>query len=197
MNKWHIISILLCMCGCTLANVNVEVVSERTALENQVLGSYNALDAQLLLSASVRGVDASGNISRPPAHSREYKDTLHAMQVIAFHQDDLDRFKGLGWVGENNQGLIEPFAMDRRHLTEAYRDFAERYTEKEFSAVISTINESREKIMMRVIYMNENLDEDDLPNVRKIFARIHRDSARPGDKIQDETGTWVTKQETP
>ena len=56
--------------GCTLADVKVEMLSERTALENQVLGSYNALDSQMLLAASVRGVDTSGNISWPPEHTR-------------------------------------------------------------------------------------------------------------------------------
>ena len=37
--------------GCTLAQVKVDVVSERTSLENQVLGTYNALDREMLLVA--------------------------------------------------------------------------------------------------------------------------------------------------
>ncbi len=179
--------------SCTLADVKVEVLSERTALENQVLGSYNSLDAQMLLSASVRAVDTSGKIARPPEHSREYKDTIGAMQTIDFHEDDLDRFKRLGWAGENNQGLIEPFPIDRTDVPEQLSSFADRYTTQEFTYVISKINESRKKIMMQVIYMNENLDEVDLPEVRRIFAKINADEALAGDKVQDETGNWVTK----
>jgi len=179
--------------GCTLADVNVEVISERTALENQVLGSYNSLDSQMLLTASVRGVDSSGNIARPPAHSREYKDTIGAMQTIDFHSDDLERFKRLGWVGENNQGLLETFEIETADVPEPLKDFAVNYSSYEFEYVISQINRSREKIMMQVIYMNENLNKSDLPAVKKIFSKINLDKAKPGDIIQTEAGDWVTK----
>ncbi|MDA3898297.1 MAG: DUF1318 domain-containing protein [Desulfobacteraceae bacterium] len=183
--------------GCTLADVKVEMLSERTALENQVLGSYNALDSQMLLAASVRGVDTSGNISRPPEHSREYKDTISAMQIIDFHTDDLDSFKRLGWAGENNQGLVEPFSIDRQNVPDDFKSFADRYSAEEFEFVISKINESREKIMMRVIYMNEDLSETDLPEVREIFAKLNAENANSGDKIQSLDGNWQIKKDVP
>jgi len=183
--------------GCTLADVKVEMLSERTALENQVLGSYNALDSQMLLAASVRGVDSSGNISRPPEHSREYKDTISAMQIIDFHADDVDSFKQLGWAGENNQGLIEAFTINRTDIPENFTDFAERYSEDEFLFVISKVNKSREKIMMRVLYMNEDLNESDLPEVKKIFAKLNAENAASGEKIQDMDGNWLIKKDMP
>jgi hypothetical protein len=186
-----------CIFGCTLADVKVEMLSERTALENQVLGSYNALDSQMLLAASVRGVDTSGNIERPPEHSREYKDTISAMQIIDFHTDDLDSFKHLGWAGENNKGLIEAFSIDRKNVPEDYKSFAERYSDDEFKFVISTVNAAREKIMMRVIYMNEDLNESDLPEIKKIFAKLNAENANIGDKIQDADGNWLIKKEMP
>ena len=46
-----VIVILIIVQGCTLASVNVEVLSERTALENQILGTYNALDREMLREA--------------------------------------------------------------------------------------------------------------------------------------------------
>ncbi len=194
--KKHLIFLFLTVfSGCTLADVKVEMLSERTALENQVLGAYNALDSQMLLAASVRGVDSSGNINRPPEQSREQEETIQAMQILDFHADDLDRFKRLGWVGENNQGLIEPFAMDRDAVPEDLKEFAQRYSAEEFDYVIQKINESREKIMMRVIYMNEDLRESDLPEVKTIFAKINAEKARPGEKIQDRDGTWQIKKD--
>ncbi|MBC2716233.1 MAG: YdbL family protein [Desulfobacteraceae bacterium] len=195
MKKIFIFFILTGLAGCTLADVKVEMLSERTALENQVLGSYNSLDAQMLLAASVRGVDTSGNITRPPEHSREYKDTINAMQIIDFHADDLDTFKHLGWVGENNQGLVEPFSINRTDVPDELKSFADTYSAEEFEFVILKINESREKIMLRVIYMNEDLSESDLTEVRKIFAKINAENANPGDKIQDAEGNWLTKKE--
>jgi len=197
MKRIFICFILAGLFGCTLADVKVEMLSERTALENQVLGSYNALDSQMLLAASVRGVDSSGNISRPPEHSREYKDTISAMQIIDFHADDVDSFKLLGWAGENNQGLIETFTINRTDIPEEYQSFADRYSTDEFEFVVSKVNESREKIMMRVIYMNEDLDESDLPDVKKIFAKLNAENSAPGEKIQDMDGNWQIKKETP
>lgn len=187
--------VLIVISGCTLADVKVEMLSERTALENQVLGSYNALDSQMLLAASVRGVDSSGNITRPPEHSREYKDTISAMQILDFHADDLDRFKRLGWAGENNRGLVEPFSINRDDVPEDLKAFADRYSAEEFEYVISKINESRKQIMMRVIHMNEDLDESDLPEVQEIFAKINTEKADPGVKIQDAEGNWLTKKD--
>jgi len=190
------ICLLLMLTGCTLAQVDVEMVSERTALENQVLGTYNALDTQMLLAASVRGVDESGAISEPPRHSREYRDAITAMQTLDFHADDLEAFKRLGWVGENNQGYIEPFAMEKKNVPEDLKDFAERFSESEFEHVVSRVNTARKQLMERVIYMNENLKESDMPRVERIFARIQAENAAAGVRIQTEDGSWKTKKES-
>lgn len=197
MKHVFIFLLLTGLAGCTLADVNIEMLSERTALENQVLGSYNALDSQMLLAASVRGVDSTGHITRPPQHSREFKDSISAMQILDFHADDLDMFKRLGWAGENNQGYVEPFLMDDSNIPDDLKESATRVSEKEFDYVISAINQSREYIMRRVIYMNENLTESDLPEVRKIFGKINAENAAPGDKIQSLDGSWQKKRETP
>lgn len=192
---WILICMITGMTGCTLAGVKVEMLSERTALENQVLGAYNSLDAQMLLTASVRGVDTTGAITRPPAHSREFADTISAMQTLDFHNDDLERFKAMGWVGENNQGLVEVLGVDRAAVPDALKEFAARYSDAEFAFVVSKINAARENIMARVIHMNENLTDADLPEVRKIFAKFHAENSRPGEKIQDPDGTWRTKKD--
>ena len=62
--------------GCTLADVQVNVVSERTSLENQVLGSYNALADDVLLVASVRGMDPLGHVQTTPRRSREFQNAI-------------------------------------------------------------------------------------------------------------------------
>ena len=68
-----LVLLMAALSACTLAKVDVNVVSERTALENQVLGSYNALTQDVLLVASVRGVDPTVAIKTPPKKSREYQ----------------------------------------------------------------------------------------------------------------------------
>ncbi|QTA93287.1 DUF1318 domain-containing protein [Desulfonema magnum] len=185
--------ILVVLCGCTLAEVKVEVMSERTSLENQVLGTYNSLDKEMLLLASVRGVDSDGTIRKPRVHSQEHKDAVTAMQIQAFHADDLQAFKQLRWVGENNEGLLTIFSMEKKDVPENLKDFAERYTEDEFNAVISQVNEARKIIMRRAIEMNENLTEEDLPKIRRIFGKFNAENAAAGEKIQGEDGEWTVK----
>ncbi len=191
MKIYHYIGILCMVFGCTLAKVNVNVVSERTALENQILGTYNALDREMLLVASVRGVDARGNITAPPKKSQEQKDAVAAMQLLDFHADDIQMFKKLKWVGENNKGLLEPFGVNRNNIPENMTDFSLRYSKGEFSSVVAQVNQAREVIMQRVIDMNENLTDSDLPEVRKIFAKLNADKAETGEKIQKQDGTWI------
>jgi uncharacterized protein YdbL (DUF1318 family) len=183
----------LVLFGCTLAKVDVNVVSERTALENQVLGSYNALTQDVLLVASVRGVDPSGAIKTPPKKSREQQNAVEAVETLAFHEDDVDAFKRLGWVGEDSQGRLAPFPMQKEKVPDDLQAFASRYTQAEFDAVVAQINKARDVIMQRVVDTNPDLTEKDLPRVRSIFARMNRENALSGEKIQQEDGKWTVK----
>jgi uncharacterized protein YdbL (DUF1318 family) len=179
--------------GCTLAQVKVDVVSERTSLENQVLGTYNALDREMLLVASVRGVDPEGRVQVPPRQSREQQDVLLAMQVLSFHEDDLQAFKRLGWVGENREGLLTVFPMTKEKAPQELKDFVERYQKEEFASVVEKINAARGVVMRRVIALNETFTEADLPAVRGIFAKLNAENTRTGEKYQAEDGTWRVK----
>ena len=193
MKSFVLATLLGILAGCTLAKVDVEVLSERTALENQILGTYNSLDREMLMVASVRGVDTQGKINKPPARSREQQDAIAAIQLIDFYSDDIADFKKLGWVGENNQGLVEPFDMDKKQVPDPLKEFAERFTRKEFESIVQEVNQARQVIMQRVIDMNENLRESDLPKVQRIFAGLNAEKADIGDKIQDEQGAWIQK----
>jgi len=183
----------LALAGCTLAQVKVDVVSERTALENQVLGTYNALDREMLLVASVRGVDSAGRVQEPPRQSGEAGDAMQAMQVLAFHDDDLQAFKRLGWVGENAEGLLTPFPLVKEGVPDDLKDFARRYGDAEFRTVVGEINRVREAVMRRVVALNEDITEGDLPKVRRVFGKLNAESALPGEKIQLQDGAWTVK----
>lgn len=188
-----VLTVVALCAGCTLAQVKVDVVSERTSLENQVLGTYNALDRDMLLVASVRGIDTGGRVQAPPRQSREHQDVLLAMQVLSFHEDDLQAFKQLGWVGENKEGLLTVFPMTKEKVPKELKEFADRYKEEEFRAVVEKINGAREIVMRRVIALNENFTETDLPTVRRVFARLNAENAGSGERYQVEDGTWKVK----
>ena len=190
MKKILLFILCLCISSCTLAKINVDVLSERTTLENQILGTYNALDNEMLFVASVRGVDSNGNVRKLPKHSQEHKDAVEALQIISFHNDDLQYFKQLGWVGENNNGLLTSFSMAKDNISQELSGFAQRYNQNEFDYVVSQINQSREIVMKRVIEMNENLKDKDFPKIKKIFGKINIETSLPGEKIQYENGKW-------
>jgi hypothetical protein len=194
MNSAHRIVYLLTalmLAGCTLAKVDVNVVSERTSLENQVLGTYNRLSEDLLLVASVRGVSPTGRIDSPPQRSPEQQDATRALETISFHADDLESFKRLGWVGENREGLVTPFAREiPKDLPPDLKAFATLYTEAEFRQVIDEVNQSREVLMQRVVQTNENFTAKDLPVIRRVFAKINRQNSAPGTKVQADDGSW-------
>jgi len=194
MKRYYFLGLLaLLLFGCTLAQVQVSVVSERTALENQVLGSYNSLSQDVLLVASVRGVDPLGRVQAPPRKSKDYQDAMTSIQTLAFHADDVEAFKRLGWVGENNEGLLTPFPINKDRVPEDLKDFSQRYQEKEFNTVLEEINVAREVIMRRVVEINDDFSMDDLPKIRRVFGKINRENAMQGEKIQTEDGSWKVK----
>lgn len=192
-NRPGVLLLALLVCnGCTLAKVDVNVVSERTSLENQVLGTYNSLSEDLLLVASVRGVSPTGKIEAPPRHTPEQQEATRALETISFHADDVESFKRLGWAGENRDGLLTPFGREiPNQLTPELRSFATLYSEAEFRQVIDEVNQSREVLMNRVVQTNENFTAKDLPAIRKVFARINRQNSAPGTKVQSDDGTWT------
>jgi hypothetical protein len=194
MKRYYFLGLLVSLLfGCTLAQVQVSVVSERTALENQVLGSYNSLSQDVLLVASVRGVDPLGRIQTPPRRSKDYHDAMGSMQTLAFHADDLEAFKRLGWVGEDNEGLLTPFPMDKDRVPEDLKEFARRYQEEEFKTVLEEVNAAREVIMGRVVEINDDFTIEDLPKIRRVFGKINGENALAGEKIQTEDGSWKVK----
>jgi len=179
--------LLALLTACSGPLVGVTLVDERTALENQVLGTYQELNQQVMLMASVRYIDPSGQLKQAPELPQGKKDVVRALQRVSFNKDDLDRYKSLGIIGENNEGgitLLEPEKVEPDD-----RAFVENLVKEE--------NEDRLIIMGRIIETNETLSPTDLPRVHKMFAALNRDKALKDERIQLDNGTWIQKDTTP
>lgn len=187
MRRLFLISIIMSFIGCTARpEVQVTLVDTRTALENQVLGSYKELNREFVMIASVRSVDEKGMAEdRLKGMSASQREAVKAMQAREFNRDDVDNFKKNGCVGENNTGLLEILLCDRAKEDAKY--------EKLLSDVVKEENDSRTVIMKRVIIMNEGLKEEDFPKIQKVFARMNQDAAKTGELIQKEDGSWIKK----
>ena len=170
--------------ACSGPLVGITVVDERTALENQVLGTYQELNQQVMLLASVRYIDPKGKLKQTQELPPGKKNVVHALQRVSFNKDDLNRYKSLGMIGENNEGgitLLEP-----KKVEPSDRAFVDSLIKEE--------NEDRLVIMSRIIETNETLSAADAPRVHKMFAALNRDKALKGERIQQDSGKWIQKE---
>ena len=181
MNRIFMTLLFALLTGCGGPLVGVTVVDERTALENQVLGTYQELNQQVMLVASVRYIDPNGKLKQTQELPPGKKNVVRALQRVSFNKDDLNRYKTLGMIGENNEGGITLLEPDK--VEPADRAFVDNLIKEE--------NEDRAAIMSRIIETNETLSSKDMPRVHKMFAALNRDKALKGERIQLESGAWI------
>jgi len=179
-----VLLLMLASCAEKLVDVNVTIVDQKTALENQILGSYEELGNDVLLLASVRSVDEEGKLKPATEIPKGKLNALRAMQRQEFNRDDIQEFKKSQVAGEGNDGLLKFFETERTKTDAKFKEFA--------TAIIAEENEDRLVILKRIVATNENFADRDLPKVQKISASLNRDNAKPGEKIQQEDGSWTT-----
>ncbi len=179
------LAVFLASCSGTLVDINVTIVDQKTALENQVLGSYEELGKDMMLLASVRSVDESGKLKAVTEIPPGKMSAIRAMQRQEFNRDDIQMFKQTGCAGEGNDGLLVFFETEKTKTDPRFSKFSQ--------AIIKEENEDRLAILHRIVATNESFSEGDLPKVQKIYASLNRDNARPGEKIQLEDDAWTLK----
>jgi uncharacterized protein YdbL (DUF1318 family) len=166
---------------CSIKAPEVNITGEKTALENQVIGTYQQIEEDVWTLTSVR----STNTTPKPKMSVEKKRVLEAVQGRKFNKDDIDEFLQEGFVGENNQGLL--VIRDNENLKKD-ADLKNRVTK-----IIENENGYRQIIMERIILLNEQAADAGEKNVSKIFAKINQDTAVSGAWIENENGQWIRK----
>lgn len=174
------ISGFILLTSCTF---NFDVTGQRTALENQVMGSYRELDDDLILASSVRAVTANKKVM-----STSRQKGVDAKLNQQFNQDDLAELEDLEILGESSNGVVVLLPTTMSHKppsTKAQLELAKQIIDEE--------NRDRASIWQRIIESNPNLAAKDLPQVRKTYANIRRQALTPGQWYQDDAGIWVRK----
>jgi hypothetical protein len=178
-------AVLLAFClyvvaGCVSAKITV--IDERTALENQILGSYEELDRDLQLAASVRSADEPTLLTQaaglPPVRDLAIK----ARRDQQFFRDDIDEMKKAGCLGETNVGTIAARPCPSANES----GIGER-----IKRLIDTENHAREVLMRFIVTVSPDLTEKDLTQVIQTFSRIQRENAEAGTWIQNDNGEWA------
>lgn len=88
--------------------------------------------------------------------------------------DNLADLKSKGMVGEDDRGYVKALV-----------------SAPEVEAVVEAENKDRTIVYTTIARQNNLAGE--IATIEKVFAEVQRDKAKPGEKIQDANGQWVTK----
>lgn len=169
---------------CSVHTPEVKITGEKTALENQILGTYSQVKEDVWMIASVRSTNPDSQITV----SEDKRAVLTAIQNREFNKDDIDEFKRSGVVGENLRGLLEIRPNEQFENDPQYRKLVEE--------IVGEENQDRETIMRRIIDINPSIQSADQAKVENVFAKLNRESANPGEWIQLPDGQWFKKEKS-
>lgn len=97
-----------------------------------------------------------------------------ALEARRARFDNLADLKSKGMVGEDDRGYIKALV-----------------SAPDVEAVVDAENKDR-KLVYTTVARQNNLAAE-MATIEKVFAEVQRDKAKPGEKIQDANGQWVTK----
>ncbi|HOZ22237.1 MAG TPA: DUF1318 domain-containing protein [bacterium] len=169
----------LTLLRCSVRAPELNVTGEKTALENQVLGTYQQIESDSWLIASSRAVGATSSA----VVSGGRKEVIDAVQNRKFNKDEVDELKADKVAGENNRGLLQALTHPRYDGDPEYRLYVDQIIEEE--------NNDRMIIYDRVLTINQSSAEAARAN--EVFARLNFDNSAPGTMIQNPDGSWVEK----
>ena len=160
--------------GCAF---NFDLTSQRTALENQVMGAYKELEDELVLSAAARGT-GTASVAKP---------AVIAGQNQMYNIDEIQELKNAGLFGEGGDGYIKKISRKdpAANVPKVLLD--------NMDALFQAENNDREVIWRHIIEENKNLSSSDLPNIRRTYAKVMQEKSLQGQWYQDESGAWVQK----
>ena len=180
-----ILPLLLSVSCANMVQVKIDVVDQRTALENQALGTYQEMKGDLLLLASVRSIDATGKLVPVPPLPSGKKEAIRAMQRSEFNRDDIEQLKSQGVFGEGKDGYLAFVKAPESGANSKTAGFAVNLLAEE--------NADRKLIYARIAELNENFREGDVSRVETVMAGLNRDAAKEGEWIQQDSGAWTRK----
>lgn len=172
-------------CGGPLFLVNIVAVDEQTALERQVLGTYEDLGRDLTVYASMRGVQPDGSLSEAPERTDSQAAVMQAFNNRRYNRDDLNTLLTAGAVGEARNGMVVWRDQDAVSETGIGAELAEE--------IVGEENADRATILARLIETTPGVSANQQEQVAEIFANLNQQLAPPSSYIQTEDGEWRQK----
>lgn len=150
---------------------NFELTSQRTALENQIMGTYKEIDDDLLVTSNEKQTGAldAKSASRNKASIGKEKANKNRL----FNADDIKDLKDSAFIGERSDGELAILPKGIGDIANATPDQI-----KLAEAIIDEENKDRSVIWKSSLSEDANLTEKDLPFIQEKFAReIYEKSA--------------------
>lgn len=171
----------ICLIQCSIRAPELNVTGEKTALENQVLGTYQQIEGDAWLIASSRAI-GSGSTSEVPTAKKE---VMEAIQNRKFNKDDIDELKRDKVIGENNQGYVQVLPHKKYQTDPEFKKYVDQLVAEE--------NRDRQVIFARIILINESSAGADRAKINEILCKLNYDNSAPGTMIQTKDGAWIEK----
>jgi uncharacterized protein YdbL (DUF1318 family) len=149
--------------------------SEDKTIESQSPSSSGLLDVLLgATPAYAQGVP-DPEISNPAIRK--------IIESRAARLQQINEYKSLGVIGENNEALLEARSLD---------SLSDLKARAEVQKLVRAENADREQLFKEMA-VAKNVDASQIPQIRKTYAATLREAARSGDWIQMPDGTWKQK----
>lgn len=175
LSSWIIVGFIS---GCTF---NFELTSQRTALENQVMGVYQELDDEVFLLSTMRG--ARNQISEKVGPNGSVVSNRRNQE---FNRDDIEELKEKGIVGERWDGLLEQVEANSSQRTGVY-------PMELIKLLINEENSDRRNIWRYVLSRIPEGSGVTLDQIGEAYGRGQWDKAVTGFWLKSKDGIWHKK----
>lgn len=175
----YIIILFFILFNCSIKSPEFTITGQKTALEQQVLGSYQHLTDNAIVTTSARTGGDGGELD-----TSQRQAILQAVQNQKFNRDEIDELKRDKVIGENNRGYLQVRPTPKYEQDERYKKLVDDLVEQE--------NGDRRVIYQRVLVMNDVSQEEE---INSIFANMQIDQSAPGTWFQQRDGQWIEKSE--
>ena len=160
---------------------NFELTSQRTALENQVMGVYQELDDEVLLLSTVRAVRESASENQGAKAT-----VIFHRRNQEFNRDDIEELKEKGLIGERWDGLLEQLgkniARQKEHIDDPLS-----------SLLIKEENSDRKIIWGYVLTKIPEGSAISLSQIGEAYGKAQWEKLGHGGWFKNQKGVWQQK----
>jgi len=173
---WVAVGLAVVSFGCI--KVTTVNIGQKTSLERQLIGEFEPLTEEEILSSSVRAAAGSGNVALDDLHQR----AVAARRRQLFNRDDVDELKQRGCLGELHDAQLAVRECEQAGAP----DVAER-----LQRLVDEENADRAAIIDWALAADRILTAADRHQVVKLYARLIRERAAAGEWFRSDSGGWT------